>query len=42
MLNVPKYEVLHTRERSNPTFSNKMMGAELIMITQVDASAMQV
>lgn len=42
MLNVRKYEVMHTWERSNPTFSNKMMGPELIMITQVRASATQV
>jgi len=42
MLNVHKHEVMHTWERSNPTFSNKVMGPEQIMITRVHASAMQV
>lgn len=40
MLNVHKYEVMHTWERTNPTFSNKMMGPELITIAQVHTSVM--
>lgn len=39
MLNICKYEAMHSWERSNSTFSNKMIGPELIMITQVHVSA---
>lgn len=40
MFNVCKYKVMHTVERSNPTFSDKVMGPELIAITCVCMSMM--
>lgn len=38
-LHVWKYGVMHTWERSNPTFPTAIKDPELIVITQVTASA---